>query len=644
MFRQIPTRIFLLCCFGVWFIAAGPRAAAADDEAKAAFEKKYGPAIQKVKSSSSHSDDLDLARSLLAEAESQPPATAALLCRAAHDLSQTSPGGYDQAVEAMELLLEIDPAETEACLEHIFVLRQKQYASASGTSRIEIGREVIEVLLALAERKARRGEKDAAELFLRQAMTIALATRSDRRRIEEQLRILPQATAAGKKREDLQAALQADPRDTATRTELVLLHLVQFDDPAAAQADLAPDLDETLRSYVPLLTRGPESLPPEVAEETAFWLASLARNAPKERRADLLLRARAFLCRVLEALPADDPRRKRAAETFRATERQLASLGAVVGGRAWSLNGAALGLVATPSVNQAVWKARDFLWSVQKPDGAWLPDRPNPMGLDRAGATALVTYALLQSGVSARDERLRRTLGVLRNEETNNTQTLALRCCVWALCRNELGRSYDRSLQRDAETLFRSSGNGGWEATANPASPSRRGDAYYTQWAVLALATAETQGATIPRPFWNQNRIWWSRGQNDDGGWGRRAGRLSRPFYSAAGAVSLLIDLESVGQSRGRALDDRTVKKALAWVDQNFDADEPRDRALFLFTLARLGVARGEASIGQKNWYAWAARELLHTQQRDGAWRPDLESPLATTALNLLTLRFAHGR
>ena len=120
-------------------------------------------------------------------------------------------------------------------------------------------------------------------------------------------------------------------------------------------------------------------------------------------------------------------------------------------------------------------------------------------------------------------------------------------------------------------------------------------------------------------------------------------GRLSRPFYSTAGALCLLIDFEAIGQNRTVAEKDRAVNRALAWVDQNFDAPNQHDRELYFFTLARLGAARGEAKIGAKNWYAWIARELLGTQQRDGAWRPGKDSTLASTAMNLLTLSYARG-
>ncbi|MBN1555567.1 MAG: hypothetical protein JXA11_12550 [Phycisphaerae bacterium] len=629
-------------CLGI--VLAGGTATGRADDPEAVFREKYGPAITKVRSTPTPTDDLDLARTLLKDAPAQPAPSAAVEYQNAYDLAKDSPNGYDLAVEAMERLGQLDPNQAERCLSHIFLLRKKQYDSATGRVRLELGRDTIDVLLELARQKIRQGRQPEAEMYLREAMTIAQSIHSPRRRrIQERLETLPRAMKAAQNRQKLQVALHEHPDDADARAELVLLHLVRFDDPAAASADLAPDLNETLRSYVPLLRRDPDTLPPEVAEEMACWLAGLAKKAPVDRQTALLIRARKFYDRVLSGFKTDDPRRKRAADQYRTLQQRLASLGAVVGGRTWSRNYTNLGFVAPAGVNHSIQKAREYLFGLQQADGSWRPDRPNPMGLDRVGATALATYALLQSGLSAGDPRFRRTLIYLQEEETNNTQSLSLRCCVWALCRNELGRRYYRFLANDAETLYRASGNGGFEAVADTSRPARRGDAFYTQWGVLALATAAEQEVVVPRTFWSRNRTWWLRCQNEDGGWGRRAGRLSRPFYSAAGAVSLLIDLEQSGRSRAEALDDRVVKIALAWVDQNFDRREQPDRPLFFFNLARLGAARGEAKIGAKNWYAWCARELLHTQDDDGAWRPGRESILASTALNLLTLSFAQG-
>lgn len=629
---------------GAWAVLAACCASAPAEGPQTTFLKTYGRSMKKALATPTTDDDLFLAEKLLADADAQPGDVAALLYRKAYELAEPTPNGYDLGVEAMESLYELDPAQKESCLEHIFLLRKKQYDQVGGRQRTDVGGDIIDVLIDLADIKAAQGKKHDAEMFLRQAMTTAHATRSRRRReIQDRLQQLPETAAVGGKRRTLRSLLQSDPNDVPVRSDLIRLYLVHDDDPAAAEALLSPDLNETLRSYVPLLRRDPNTLPPEVADEMARWLTSLANSAPKDRRADLLYRAKKFLDRVLAGFDVNDDRRKEAAERFRALDNQLASLGATVGGRRWSLNPSQLGLVATPDVNRAIHRAREFLLRRQQSDGSWRPAHPNPPALDRTSATALVAYALLQSGVSVRDPRLRKSLSLLRNEETNNTQALAFRCFLWARCRRELGRRYERRLRKDAEQLYRSSGNGGLEATADPTQPARRGDAYHTQWAVLALATAEAEGVAVPRTFWNLNRAWWRRSQNEDGGWGRRMGRLSRPFYTAAGAVSLLIDFEGLGQRRSVALKDRTVLRALAWVDQNFDAVEARDRELFYFTLARLGVARGETKIGAKNWYVWIARDLFHTQQRDGAWRPRRENVLFSTALNILTLSFARG-
>ena len=41
----------------------------------------------------------------------------------------------------------------------------------------------------------------------------------------------------------------------------------------------------------------------------------------------------------------------------------------------------------------------------------------------------------------------------------------------------------------------------------------------------------------------------------------------------------------------------------------------------FLWSLERVAVAYGLETIGNHDWYAWGARALLATQEKDGGWR-----------------------
>lgn len=71
-------------------------------------------------------------------------------------------------------------------------------------------------------------------------------------------------------------------------------------------------------------------------------------------------------------------------------------------------------------VDQAVERGVDYLWKLQNKDGTW--------PYTSRGATLLATYTLLECGVSPNDERLRKSVNVLRDHmlTSNRTYEIAL--------------------------------------------------------------------------------------------------------------------------------------------------------------------------------------------------------------------------
>jgi hypothetical protein len=87
-----------------------------------------------------------------------------------------------------------------------------------------------------------------------------------------------------------------------------------------------------------------------------------------------------------------------------------------------------------PAVAEASKKGADFLWSRQHADGSWAPfdrakdDKGNePATYNPAGPTSLAVYALLESGVSAQDERMAKALNWLAGQPSFKTYTLGIR-------------------------------------------------------------------------------------------------------------------------------------------------------------------------------------------------------------------------
>src|SRR3954464_14924625 len=83
---------------------------------------------------------------------------------------------------------------------------------------------------------------------------------------------------------------------------------------------------------------------------------------------------------------------------------------------------------ATPAeVDAAIAKGKQFLYSLQRPEGRWEPDaqrkgnshheHPKMQGSAWGGFTALATYALLASGENPQDPRLAKAIEFLKGAD-----------------------------------------------------------------------------------------------------------------------------------------------------------------------------------------------------------------------------------
>ena len=201
-------------------------------EAADTFNKIYGEDLQRVAATPSPADDVALAKQMLEDAKKvgDHPLFLALLCEKAYELAARDASEYATAKAAMDLLAEKVPEKKVECLQKNAVLYQRQYATARGEARTKAGEEVITALSALAEAEAAAGDSDAAATTLRQAIAVATAIRSENKAVlQAQLENLVSRQKVEKQMAALKAKLDADPKDAATRAELVRLYLVELD-------------------------------------------------------------------------------------------------------------------------------------------------------------------------------------------------------------------------------------------------------------------------------------------------------------------------------------------------------------------------------------------------------------------------------
>jgi hypothetical protein len=314
--------------FAALVLAAFPLAAAGD-EAEDAFNSLYGAEYKKTLASRDTGDDIALAAQLLAAARAKgtlaPLAT--VLCEKAYELGMKAPAGCETAAEAMELAAEKAPDKKAVCLEKIVAVRQKQYEAAKGLDKTNAGEVYVEAVLVAADAKGEAGEAAEASVMLKKAMTIATALKSDRKG-EIQVRIDRFAARMRAERQaaDLKAKLAANPQDAAARKELVRLCLIEMDDPAQAATFVDESSEESMRKYVPAVSKGVDAAPEVACMELGEWYRGLAESASTLFKEPLMRRARAYYARFLNLHAAEDIQRNQATLALKKADEALARL------------------------------------------------------------------------------------------------------------------------------------------------------------------------------------------------------------------------------------------------------------------------------------------------------------------------------
>jgi formylglycine-generating enzyme required for sulfatase activity len=303
----------------------------AADEAADTFNKLYAEDLKRVAATPSPADDVALGKQMLEGAmkAGDQPAFLVLLCEKAYELAAKDPSGYATAMAAMDLLAGKVLEKKVECLQNNARLLQKQYAAARGEAKTKTGESAITALGSLAEAQTAAGDTDAAIMTLRQAIAVATAIKSESQTaIQAQLAGLASQQQVAKQIAALKAKLDADPKDAASRKEIVRLYLVEMDSPGEAAKFIDETLDEATRKYVPAAAKPVEDAPEAACTELGDWYMGLADLAatPASKGA-MLCRARAYYQRFLVLHTAADLGRTAATLSLKKTEDALAKLG-----------------------------------------------------------------------------------------------------------------------------------------------------------------------------------------------------------------------------------------------------------------------------------------------------------------------------
>ena len=307
------------------------------------------------------------------------------------------------------------------------------------------------------------------------------------------------------------------------------------------------------------------------------------------------------------------------------------------------------------AVAGAIRRAQEFLWSKQNAGGHWDPFGANEKYED--GPTALATYALLASGVSATEPRMIKALDWLAAQKTEMTYCLGLRCNAWVLANRQTNNRYRPQLRQDVKLLLAGQRNGGYGYKCLPEGKPGRADNSNSQYGVLGVWAAVLANEEVPNAYWQSVLDHWKECQCSDGGWGygANANQHSTATMTAGGLATLFVCFDNLLYAKFTRckvdFDFKQLDKGLDWMAGNF-ANVVKgsgggkiglgDIYYFLYGIERVGLACGYKYFGSADWYKLGAERLLAAQQPNGAWKGKWNEVISTSLATLFLVRGQH--
>ncbi len=291
-------------------------------------------------------------------------------------------------------------------------------------------------------------------------------------------------------------------------------------------------------------------------------------------------------------------------------------------------------------VRSSIERAKQFLLDEQNNDGSW---RNSDKAHHPEGVTALVTLALLNAGVSPKNDQLEKAIRRISElpQSRLSTYVAGLRLMVLASA-DPKGQKYRDIMRRDVNWLQENqiktgAAVGGW---AYPYAGS--GDGSNTQYALLGLHEASKVGIEVDREVWQRALAYWSKSfRSSTGGFGYGVNQKRiNGAMTCAGIASTIICEENLADAeqflengevaccRPNA-NSEMIEKGLAWMAKRFavrgnptPGRSVRRLAQFyyLYGMERAGRLSGRRFIGDHDWYREGAKELLAIQKTNGSW------------------------
>ena len=345
--------------------------------------------------------------------------------------------------------------------------------------------------------------------------------------------------------------------------------------------------------------------------------------------------------RIMDGLPAATPQRRHgwlAGIAIAASLLIVAIVGSIVG-RTSVPRSIEETRHLGPAGAQAVRKAVDYIRAATMPPATHAAPMP-PDGL--------ILLALSHAGISKEDPFFAKLLEGLLSAKLQRTYNVSIQAVLLqkldpVLYRNRIAACARFLIENQCV-------NGQWsygKETAGP-SPSLDGNNSCSLFAALGLRACHDAGVAIPREALDRAARWWREcrrpypdvGDGEVAGWCyTREETPHRPYGSmTAGAVAALIIEDSLLGEDWRK--DAVVQAGLRWlakyfsVSENFgpvedlmaremvsDTPNPRTEVYYyLWALERAAGVAGLEKLGEHEWYAEGAYEIIAQQRPDGSW------------------------
>ncbi|MCS7015319.1 MAG: HEAT repeat domain-containing protein [Gemmatales bacterium] len=351
-------------------------------------------------------------------------------------------------------------------------------------------------------------------------------------------------------------------------------------------------------------------------------------------------------------------------------------------------------------IERAVERAVQYLRQTQMANGSWnrMAGGGASEDADTLGCTALAVLALMEGGLSVREQEVERAIQYLRSSfrasnNFNATRSYNISTTIWALhrygdpddaelissltCRLVKGQlnnglwTYNcpvvepkdvTQLISDLQQL-RNSG----QMYGGPPVPAPQGDMSNTQFAVMALWLGRRYGVPTEPVLWKTADAI-RRHQNQDGGWAYLLTSSNQPSTYSMTAAGLMCVSTGYGALRetylsttgkggnapGKAPPPPEPARDLVIVRGNmFLATilvNPLDKITqqhgfagsipyTLWAIERVAMVYDWKTLGKSDWHAWGAGYFLRTQAANGSWNDgDRCGPVPCTAFGILFL------